>query len=629
MSALNEFGSRVGRHAGIYTIGSAIGVALGLVNLIVLTRFLDPSEFGLYALYLTLAALLTLIYGLVWFKGSIRLVFGGDDEDDDEEEAEERDLAGQARAALGTALAVTTVVALVGTAVVALFPGLPGVLIGGAGASAELVLYAAVAGGVGAVWRLAAGVPRRERRSILFVLLQASLPLCTLLVTVPLVALGLGVRGAVIGLAVGTSVAGVIALVAIRDSWSAAIRLSFLPTIIRRGAPYLPLVISFWVIQNAGVFILAQYASTAEVGLFRVASQVAAFGSYGVTAFLRASGPLTREPIHQAARDERGPGRVATLMSSYFVLGTIGVVLFFALASDVLVQVAPRSYAAAAPLVPLIVMSVVLNGWFRVAYRYARLPNKQAIKISLAAVAGVVFLAAAFLLAPRAGAVGVAWSMVIAFAVATAGMIARAQRSPHPIPFAHRRLPAGILLALGCYAVAHLGEQLAGLPAVISGIVGLMAYPALLLVTGVIPRGHIRPLRSISTSAVRGAGTPSAAPRLERLSRREWRVLRLLVRDGLEAAAVAEKTGRSETQTLEDMVAGLREIGDIGKPGPGDARLGAYLIAGGAIADRDQAWKRLAGEGVDPRETDRLSRTLESVRRLTRADWKRPERTAP
>jgi len=629
MSALTEFGSRVGRNAGIYTIGSAIGVALGLVNLVVLTRFLDPSEFGLYALYLTLAALLTLIYGLVWFKGSIRLVFGGDDEDDDEEDAEERDLVGQARSALGTALAVTTVVALVGTAIVALFPGLPGLLIGGAGASAELVLYAAVAGGVGAVWRLAAGVPRRERRSTLFVLLQASLPLCTLLVTVPLVALGLGVRGAVIGLAVGTSVASVIALVAIRDSWSAAIRLSFLPTIIRRGAPYLPLVISFWVIQNAGVFILAQYASTAEVGLFRVASQVAAFGSYGVTAFLRASGPLTREPIHQAARDERGPGRVTTLMSSYFVLGTIGVVLFFALASDVLVQVAPRSYAAAAPLVPLIVMSVVLNGWFRVAYRYARLPNKQAIKISLAAIAGVVFLAAAFLLAPRAGAVGVAWSMVIAFAVATAGMIARAQRSPHPIPFAHRRLPAGILLALGCYAVAHLGEQLAGLPAVISGIVALMAYPALLLVTGVIPRGHIRPLRSISTSAVRGAGAPSAAPGLERLSRREWRVLRLLVRDGFEPAAVAEKTGRSETQTLEDMVAGLREIGDIGKPGPGDARLGAYLIAGGAIADRDQAWKRLAGEGVDPRETDRLSRTLEGVRRLTRADWKRPERTAP
>ncbi|MBA2256210.1 MAG: hypothetical protein H0W05_03260, partial [Thermoleophilaceae bacterium] len=127
-TALGQFGARVGRHTGIYGAGQAGSLLFGLATLAVLTRFLDPTAFGQYALYYFFAGLLSLLYTLGWVRGSLLWVFGGgggDDDDDDDEDDSGRAVtsAEDKRRALGSAIVLVALIALLGTLVVAALAG--------------------------------------------------------------------------------------------------------------------------------------------------------------------------------------------------------------------------------------------------------------------------------------------------------------------------------------------------------------------------------------------------------------------------------------------------------------------------------------------------------------------------
>ena len=625
MSSFNTMGKRLGKHAGTYSMGSALGVVIGLFSVGIVTRFLPPSQYGLYALYMGLAALLTMVYGLIVFKGSLRTVFGGDDDDEgdegDEAGEEEAQIAeGQARRALGTALALTALVAVAGTAILALVPQAASALLGQGPQPEDLIIFAAAAGGLGAVWRLTSTVLRRERRSTLFVMVQTSRPLITLTATIPLV-LEMGLRGAVLGLLVGNAFALIFSLVTIRHSWTPALDPAMIKMIAQRGSPYLPLVLSFWAIQEGNIFLLAQFAPPAEVGVFRVASQVAAFGGFIVVAFLRASGPLSREPIHKAARRERGAQAVDTLMCTYFALGTIFVMLVFVLAADVLVRIAPPAYASAAPLIPWLVLAAVASGWFRVVYRYSRFPDKRPAKIRMAVVAGVIFFGAGVVLVPPFGAYGIAWATTAAFALAALGLHLVAMRKGTTMTLAHRRVAAGLVLAALCYGVARLLEDFVGVPSAVTALLTLLVYPAALVGTTIIPRLHVGPLASIGRAAL-PLPERSSTLELDKLEKRQRRVLRMVVRDGRTLEDVALKLRTSDEDVETTFMAGLRRLGGLGKPSKMDTEVAPYLLSTAAIADRDAMWKRLASDGADPAETDTMATTLKQLRRTPRDAWK-------
>ncbi|MEA2347933.1 MAG: hypothetical protein QOG62_1720 [Thermoleophilaceae bacterium] len=624
MSAFNTMGKRLGKHAGTYSLGSALGVFVGMFSVGVVTRFLPPSEYGVYALYVGLASALGMIYGLIVFKGSVRTIFGGDDDDegdeDDEDEQEDLIAEGQARRALGTALTLTAMLSIAGTAIVALVPQAAAALIGQGHQPEDLIIIAAIAGGLGAIWRLSSTVLRRERRSTLFVMVQTSRPLLALAATIPLV-IADGIHGAVLGLMVGNAAALVFSLFTIRHSWTPAFDIAFVRMIGQRGGTYLPLVLSFWAIQEGNIFLLSHFAPASEVGFFRVANQVASFGGFIVVAFLRASGPLSREPIHKAARRERGAAAVDTLMCTYFALGTVYVMLIFILAADVLVKIAPPSYAAAAPLIPVLVLAGVANGWFRVTYRYSRFPEKRRAKIRFSVLAGVIFFAVGILLVPRIGAYGIAWATTAAFGGAALGLHVMAMVKGTPLTLAHRRVAVGLLLAVGCYAAAKALEDLVGVPPEVTAFLALVAYPALLIGTTAIPRTHVRPLASIARAAL---PLPEQASnlKLEKLDKRQRRVLRMVVRDGRTFDDIAVKLRTSDEDVEVTFMAGLRRLGGLGKPAKTDADVAPYLLSTAAIADRDAMWKRLASDGADPAETDTLATILKQLRRTPRDAWK-------
>ncbi len=624
MSALSTLGVRMGRHVGIYGLGSGGLVVLGLVSLAVLTRFLVPGEFGQYALFLIFSALLTMLYNLVSMRGGLRAVFGGDDEDDDDDEEADEVREGLTRRALGTALFLTALVGAIGTVVIwPLSPRIADFLVHDPDA-ADLVMWAACAGALGAVARLASIVPRRERRPKVFIFLQVARPLLVLAVTIPLVASGEGVDGAVTGLALGTALAAVISLIATRRSFEPAFSLEDLDTIVRRGTPYVPYVLSYWTIQNAGILILAGYVSATEIGFYRLAAGVGAIASYAVATFLKASGPLTREPIHAAVKQERGGAAAGGILANYFFLATVGLMLLLTIGADLLVRIAPPAYADAAPLIPLIGLGFVMHGWFKVIKRNAKFPNRRATYITLVVVAGFVFLGSAFALIPPLGTYGAALAVVIAFATASLVMLFLSQRGPKPVSYDYRRMLAGVAIAAACYAAGRLlGGAVPEPLSSLAEVLAIVAYPVLLVVIGVVPREHLAPLRRIARATLPSRSrSKNGGTELDALDERERTILELLVRHDRPVPEVASIVGRTDEELTADFVAALRAAGGLDGASEVDVRIGSYLLSSAPVAERDQIWKRMSSAGVDPLETDRLTSTLERLRKAPPEAWR-------
>ena len=170
--------------------------ALTFAATIVIANFSEPAEFGQLGLLLFYSGLLTLLFTLGSKQGTLKRTFGGDDEDDeDEEEDEDDELAKDPKRSFGTGISTITIVATIGTALSIIFaePISKGLL--GGGADPNLLVYAALAGGTGALYRVTSIAVWIERRPYSYIAVEVSKPLFTLAAVVPLLIAGLGITG--------------------------------------------------------------------------------------------------------------------------------------------------------------------------------------------------------------------------------------------------------------------------------------------------------------------------------------------------------------------------------------------------------------------------------------------------
>ena len=79
-------GLRLSQDTSTYLIGALISFGLALISIIVVTRFLSPSEFGELALLIVFAAFLTVFYNVGILQGTFSWVFGSAGEEEVEED---------------------------------------------------------------------------------------------------------------------------------------------------------------------------------------------------------------------------------------------------------------------------------------------------------------------------------------------------------------------------------------------------------------------------------------------------------------------------------------------------------------------------------------------------------------
>lgn len=619
--AVTALGSRWTRHSGLYAL-SAFGVLfLSLINIAVLTRYLDLATFGVLGVLMIFSTMLTVLYNLGSLQGILSSVFGSADDDDaDFDDRDAADLKRGPREMLGIGIVFTAAIGLGGTAIIAAALGPVTDLLLGSDGESDLVLLAAVSAAIGAVWRLAINVVRLERRVGAYALLNTGRPVLVLAVVIPLVASGGGIHGVLTGLIAGNVTALLLVLLVTRKSYKLSLRIDQTLILWKRGAMFIPIIVGYTVIHNAGMLMLPHFTTPDDVGLYRLASRVGAVGAYLSSAFISAWNPLQRSTTFQAIDESHGRQAVRGLIVCYFAFAALWMLLGFSLGADALVRIAPPEYSAAAPLIPLLAAGFLAQSALVVVYRAARFANRRPAYVAIILAATAIFLAITIPLIKAFGADGAGYSIIIVFGLGIATMWALSQRGPLPIELSYARLGGAFALAAGGWLLARGVAALLEPARLPVDVLVFVAFPLALIATDIVPRSEARALGRMVSSVVprRWKRDDSWAPPTDLLDQKDVEVIDLVARQSVSVEAAGESVGLSEEEVQARLARGLRHLAwpDSGPPtlSATDTEIGAYLVSDLSVAEREALARNLYAQGVTPTEMDVLERSLEELR---------------
>lgn len=639
-----QFGTQVLRYSGIHGIGMVANNAITFISTIVIANFSQPAEFGQLGLLMFYSGLLTLLFTLGSKQGTLKRTFGGDDEDDeDEEEDEDDEVAKDPKRSFGTGISTITIVATIGTVLSIVFakPITEGLL--GGNADPNLLVYAAIAGGTGALYRVTSIAVWIERRPYSYIAVEASKPLFTLAAVVPLLLAGAGITGAIAGQALGTGLAMLLSLVILRGSWTPCFEWAEMKAIYRKGAIRIPLVLSMWVVGYADIFILSRFVSHADLGTYHLASKMAFLVAILPGGYRKALRPLQKTPMFRAVEDEYGVGNARGIQFGYFTFVLAATMLLTTVMATLMVRIAPPSYANAAPLIPLVAGGLVAPTVYRMINKSVKYADKRVPFIFGAIFAMLAFIGFSLLLIPQWGVKGTPIAMMLGFAIPTVFVFFKSQRGRSPIVLPWRPMFVSCSTAV-LVAVAHSMLDPGGLVLeFLSGVVAVAAWAVLCVLLGGIPAAHRGALWSM-LKGLRDKGhgfEPALA--LEALRPRERKSLRRAVVRGLPAEEAAEpvlgmkgNSNKNGTEANAVLVTLLRRAAkEGGAPGvpnnyprnpdvDRDTKIGGFLFSQEPLATRDQIGKKLINDEVaDPFDLHTLEAVLASLKRADASAWQK------
>ena len=604
-----RFAGRIGRHAAAYGAGSASQAIAALVSIAVFTRYLGPSEFGKMAVLTTLATIVTLLANLTILPGTMRRTYGSTG--DGEIDVEDEDVAKVVSA--DPALVTSTGLALIlgsGTVVLLVVWALQGTVASlfGAEEAGSLVLLAAGAGITASFMRFGQYMLRMQLRSVAYTAVTVVYGAGAIAIAIPMLAAGVGVEAVLAGMIVAGLLAGALGVFLIRHD----LRLAASPheawQIMRGGAQFLPVILSFQTLQLADTLFVAGLSSLTQTGLYGVARKIAMPVSFGTGVFQQSWGPM-RHDLTQAAVDKLDEdGEYTARLLTYYAVFVSALILTVSLLADQLVLLAGSGFGDAAALVPITTVAVAGHGWFIFAYRTARANPKIRWLILLSTTAAGIFSAAAVMLIPVLGASGAPAAAIVAWGIATVSMMAIGQRE-HPLPLEYRKLATIGLATLGVWGVSHLL-----LPGGAIGLAGelaaLLAWVGLLLATRVVPFAELRAFAGYARHATRNDSKRRLRERIAALDGVDAELVDRLVRRKEHPEQVAERVGLSEEEAMARAVHALRRCGngDGGEPSESDAELGRLILVRRPHAERQHGLQALVLAGADPLDADLIVR---------------------
>ena len=627
MTAFGALTSRLARFMAIFGAGSVIQLALGLVTTVVVTHRLPPTEFGELALYLLVPSLTMLVCNLATLRGTMHAVFGhggedGDVPDEDAGEATARVTDRDPREVLCTGLLLSLLISV--ALALVLWPLAPAIAraLSDAEHGPELVRIGLLGGVFGAQWRVLTNFQRYARKPVVYVVGFSSRAFFVLAAMVVLLAQDAGVRGAMWAYTIGSALGMVVALGYARHDLRLGFSRRVATAIPRAGVKWIPVSLSFHVVQGMGALVVSLYADLTAVAYYSLASSLARIASYAVSTFTYAWGPLLRSPLRLAADREVGQERLSgTLVSGYAVIASF-MVLAIGVLADQLVRIAPASFGAAAGLVPVLALSPVGRGWFVAVYTTAVFADKTRWFIVLATSAMFIFVGASWPLGTWLGAYGVGIAGIAAFFVPAVIMLVRAQRSAHPMALDWQQLLLSPLLA-AALLVGELALDLGtGPDALLVQAAVVVAYPLLLVATRTIPVFALTALRH-PVRLLRGdqARRQDVVVRLAGLSPFERGLLWDALRTDVPVAELAAVRGEDEDAVVQELVALLAQVAGVEVDPTIRAQAERYLLHRGGVASRDDLSQGLLGEGMDPLTLDRLEQTRVALRSLPARRW--------
>jgi O-antigen/teichoic acid export membrane protein len=503
-------GAVLGTHLAKFSSYQGVSLVLSNVlhysSLVLVARFLGPHSLGSYALLFFLTGLVTQIIHMVSKPGTMMRTFGiSDDDADDAGDDDEDSEVGSNRPTytLGVGLVWTLFLAVAITLPVALFQTEISSFLLGDSSQGPVVLFATITGAVWAIFKLAEMVIWFEGRPRAFVLVDAARPAFNLAAIITILALGGGVKGAVIGQTIGTVSATLVCVALIWKSFQKVFSFHELWQILDRGKMRIPIASSLWVVQNSDAFILSRFLDHTDIGLYNLASRTGFMVAFLPQGFRVALRPLKKTAAYEAFRREYGIAVAQGQMLAYFYLLTLTAVLAMTLGGEILIAVGGSKFESVAPLVPLTAAAMTMVPLMRTIQMSATYSNRRRMFIG-----SVIFVAIAYvglcvglLSYTNIGIYAPPVAMIAAFMIPSTAMFLRTQFGETPINFPYIPMMQATLVAVAIavsYHFAHPADKWVQLPA-IAAI--MLLWLCLLFVLRIIPKHHWSPIKHMVLAA--------------------------------------------------------------------------------------------------------------------------------
>ncbi|HLM31762.1 MAG TPA: oligosaccharide flippase family protein, partial [Solirubrobacterales bacterium] len=594
-------GVRVLRNSSVQAVSLVVGNVMQLVSVMVVAAFLGPSEMGRFALLTFLASLVTQLASLLVKPGTVRRTFGGGDDDDDDDDDDD-EVSSSPPHTLGAGLAWAIVLGVIAAGLIYVFRRPVADVLLGDPEDEGLVALAGLLAGAMLVFKICDITLWLERRPTAFLISDTSRPLLGLAVLTALLATGSGVEGAVLGTLIGTAAAGLVGLFLLRGSFEPNFDLGEIKQIILRGRYRAPIVMSFWLIQNADIFILSRFVDHDQIGIYHLASRLGFVVSFGPQGFRMAMRPLRKSAMWDAFHDQYGKQTAGGQLLAYFTLVCILAVLAMVLAGKALVDAAPASYAAAASLIPLTALAFVGPAMYRTVNQNVNIPNKRPLFIGGVVAAAAIFIGITWALAGTIGVYAAPVGMIVGFGTPTLLLFLKGQFGNKPLFFPYREVGTAALLAAAIGGGAQLlPETNPIIDLVIAGALCLL-WIVLLVPLHAIPPQHWKPLIHMIRSFRRG--TPASFR-----PRKGLRSLDQPTRDELRAAVIGRLSRNRLLPSAGDeglrLVRAVRRVADTGgipvaESASYDAETAVFLFEEASTAVRNASMRRLLAADADP-----------------------------
>jgi O-antigen/teichoic acid export membrane protein len=614
-------GVRVMRNSSVQAISLGVANGMQLVSILVVAAYLGPSEMARFGLLTFLAGLTTQIASLLVKPGTVRRTFGGGDDDDDDDDDDDV-VSSSPPHTLGAGLAWAIALGFISAALIYVFrrPIADGLL--GDPETENLVALSGLLAGATLVFKICDITLWLERRPGAFLIADTGRPVLGLIVLTAFLATGSGVEGAILGTLVGTAVAGVVGLILLAGSFEPNFDLGEIKQIILRGRYRAPIVMSFWLIQNADIFILSRFVDHDELGIYHLASRLGLVVALLPQGFRMGMRPLRKSAMWDAFQEQYGKQTAGGQLLAYFSLICILAVLTMVLAGQVLVDAAPASYADAAGLLPFTAIGFVMPALYRTINQNVAVPNKRPFFIGGVVAAALMFIGVTWALVGAIGVYAAPIGMIVGFGLPGLFLFVRGQRGKKPLFFPYRAVGTAFLLALAIGGAYEALPEFNHWLELVVALLFCLVWMVLLIPFRAIPPQHWKPLIHMVRSF--RSGTPA-----DFRSRKGLRSIEPDIRDELRQAVV----GRMPTEQLETgdeaerLVGALRRVGNhggvpSGKPTDLDAEIGIYLFEDAAsTAVRNARMRRLLEQNAEPNELRSLDDLVTTLARVPVEAW--------
>lgn len=196
-----------------------------------------------------------------------------------------------------------------------------------------------------------------------------------------------GVNGIFVGQVLGGAVVALILVWMFRKEFTRKVRLIHLKQLLRYGAPLLPTLLAFWVMNMLNRPMIIYFVSREEAGLFE-----AAFRFASVIALITAAFQLAWRPFAMSIKERPDAPRIYSVVGRLFiVVGTLAIMgISFIIQPLMKLATGQPEYAQAYPYVWMLSLATVLNT-FHLIVGVGLLIRKQTKVISKVFIVAAVF----------------------------------------------------------------------------------------------------------------------------------------------------------------------------------------------------------------------------------------------